>query len=169
MDFSELYVRYYPLLVTFASRYVDPDDAKDMVQDTLMTIWEKLDTLAFVSDLPSYIYTSVKNKCLDHVRHQKYCQEYYRKELRAYCGMVKMDMLSNNSCVQSELELKELEQHLDKVVNELPARCRKIFMMSRDEGMPNKEISQTLGLSVNTVECQMGIALRRLRATLMVS
>ena len=65
-------------------------------------------------------------------------------------------------------EGNETERLVRDAINSLPKRCRDIFLLSRMKGLKYREISEKLGISVNTVECQMGIALKKLRVKLNV-
>ena len=82
---------------------------------------------------------------------------------------LEMEMQSNQSPVSLHLEFKETEHHANQAVLELPRRCREVFLLSRVDGLRYKEIADRMNISQNTVECQMTIALQKLRARLNVS
>ena len=127
------------------------------------------DALTFVNDVNAYVFSSVKNRCLDAVKRQAFRQEYFRRTLASTLLDLRMEMIGNHSQVANEVELHEMERRVEQAVNSLPKACRTIFLMSREQGMKYKEISQALNISPNTVECQMVIALMKLRQQLKVS
>ena len=169
MDFTDFYLTYYPQLVQTAKRYLGAEDAEDTVQDVLTVLWEKKDALSFVENLPAYAFSAVKNKCIDLVKHRQYKYEYCRKTLSSMQMELKLEMLSNGSSIIKDIEGKGMENRISIAINTLPNRCRTIFLMSREDGMKYQEISDVLGISMNTVECQMTIALKKLRMKLHVS
>lgn len=169
MNFSEFYKTNYSGLLQVACRYLKLEDAEDVVQDIMSMIWEKRDAFGFVDSLSAYAFTSVRNKCLDHVKHLSYRREYCRRTMSALRLDAKMMLVSNHSVVMAEYEATELQSRITRAVGNLPQRCRQIFNMSRMEGMKYAEISDRLGISVNTVDCQITLALKRLRRELKVS
>jgi len=169
MNFSLFYKEHHSALLQTACRYLNKEDAEDVVQDVMSMMWEKRNAFTFVDNIRAYAYTAVKNKCIDHVKHRVYCREYYRKTLAALRLDMEKLLVDSSSVVIAEYEAKELQLRVTRAVNRLPRRCRQIFNMSRMEGMRYAEISNALGISVNTVDCQITLALKRLREYLRVS
>lgn len=167
MNIETFYQSHFQSLVEVACRYLAKEDAEDVVQDVLMTLWERREGLAFVEDLQAYAYSSVRHRCLDRMKHEAYKREFCRRTLRAMRHDLDMEMVSNYSPVSGEVEYREMAVRVDHAVSRLPNRCRAIFCMSRFEGLHYKEIGTQLGISENTVECQMTIALRKLRGMLL--
>lgn len=163
MDFSELYTTYFNRLVQVASVWNSREDAEDIVQDVLVRLWERRDSLTFVDDKYSYVLAAVRHKCKDRLKHLAYVREYQRgvwSAIRLACEL---------ETPAAVTEYHELERRLDSAVEQLPLRCRKVFTMSRYEGKRHAEIASELGIAVNTVECHMSAALERLRSKLKVS
>lgn len=158
-DFDKIYVRFFPRMHRFAKEYVLLDeDAENIVQDVFMVLWEKRDSLEIQISLSSYLFSLVKNRCLDYLRH-KVIAEQYEQELHA-----KLRSLENlNYAFTSE---EELEKMFFSAIEKLPQRCREIFLKSRLEGKKYREIAEEMNLSVNTVENQMALALKKLRVEL---
>lgn len=152
-----------------ARLYLLPEDAEDVVQDVLTSLWEKRDALAFIEFPLAYAFSSVKNKCLDHVKHEAYKREYCRRTLATMKMDIELEEQNNYSVVSDELEGKEMEARLSRAISELPPRCRTIFQLRQLKGKHYAEISDMLGITVNTVDCQLNIAQRRLRKSLKVS
>lgn len=153
MNFSDLYLTYYSKLVRFAKEFVEhEEDAENITQDVFTDLWEKRDFITHIENMNAYLFRLVRNRCLDYLRHKVFEQRY-------------MESLQL-SCEEEAVEDHDTEILIRAAINSLPQRCRDIFLLSRVEGLKYREISEHLGISVNTVECQMGIALKKLRMKL---
>lgn len=163
MSFSELYITYYPKLVRFAKEFVIlEEDAENITQDVFTDLWERKDSIVLVENINAYLFRLVKNRCLDYLR-RRISEQKYMDYLLTSC----IEMEITSEC--SGLEEKDAKILIRAAINSLPERCREIFLLSRLRRLKNKEISEKLGVSVNTVESQMGIALRKLRIKLNTS
>ena len=153
MNFSELYLTYYSKLVRFAKEFViQEEDAENITQDVFIILWENRDFIEHIDNMNAYLFRLVRNKCLDYLKHKVFEQRYVESVQTSY----EVDVVEDN----------DTEILIRAAINSLPKRCRDIFLLSRVEGLKYKEISEQLGISVNTVECQMGIALKKLRIKL---
>lgn len=151
-SFQFLYKEYYDSLVGFAESYVNRRDiAEDIVQEIFVGLWEK--ELRFLSKaaLNTYLYTSVKNAALDFLKHQEVENRYAEHFLSD----------SKESGRESKLD-EEMLNLLFKSIDQLPERCREIFLMHLD-GLSNEEIAVQLHLSVLTVKTQKKKAMKILR------
>lgn len=167
MDFSEIYVTCYSKLIRFSTDFVvHKEDAENIVQDVFVGLWERKDSLEYIENMNAYLYKLTKNKCLDHLKH-KISQEKYVANTQFNHEQefnLKLQSLENFDVdVASE---ENMEKIIMDAIHTLPGKCREIFLLSRYEGLKYKEISEHLNLSVNTVETQMGIALKKLREKL---
>lgn len=150
--FEQLFRELFKPLCGFAMKYVaDLDDARNLVHDVFITTWEKFDSLPSDTNYRSYLYTSVRNRCLNHVRDtkkhltiEKMAEHNYAEEIRP-------------------MEAAELEKEIELGINSLPEKCRMVFEMSRMEGLKYSEIAEKMNISVKTVEAQMSKALSVLR------
>lgn len=163
MDFSELYTTCFNRLVQIASIWNSHEDAEDIVQDVLVRLWERRDSLAFVQDPYLYALAAVRHRCMDRLKHLTYVREHQRGMWSA------MRMACELETPAATTEYRELEQRVERIVQQLPQRCRMVFTMSRYDGKHHAEIARELGIAVNTVECHMTAALNRLRLNLKVS
>ena len=134
----------------------DKDDAEDIVQQAFISLWQKMDQVEFRVSARSYLYKTVYNGSLDFLKHKKVAQRFEN------------DISKNRTGLIHPLhgEEKELKKKIRDAIDELPGQCGKIFIMSRIEGLKYREIALALNLSENTVENQMGRALKLLRASL---
>jgi len=159
INFDRIYVIYFSRMKRFAKEYVLSDeDAENIVQDVFMLLWEKRDVLEVQVSLVPYLFSLVKNKCLDYLR-RKVVVEEYKQELSVKLFSLELMDYSFSSD-------EEIEMLVTNAVNKLPDRCREIFIKSRVEGKKYREIAEELNISVNTVENQMSIALKKLRVEL---
>lgn len=158
-DFDRIYVSYYPRMIRFARNYVVCDEeAENLVQDVFVLLWEKREVLTIQVSLLAYLLTLLKNRCLDYLRHQVVIDDCMQ-ELK-----YKLTSLEQfNYAFSSE---EDIELVITNAINTLPERCRLIFIKSRIEGKKYREIADELNLSVNTVENQIALALKRLKIEL---
>ena len=154
--FSRLFDGYYAALCFFASKYVgDLDLSRSLVQQVFMDLWLKREKIDVSWSVKSYLYRSVKNRCIDHLRKEKNTSEI-------------SESVENQSQVpfRDLVEEAELNDRINTSINQLPGKCREVFLLCRFEGLKYAEIAQKLNISVKTVEMQMGIALKKLRENL---
>jgi RNA polymerase sigma-70 factor (ECF subfamily) len=158
-NFDQIYTCYFSRLHRFAQHYViSNEDAENIVQDVFVLLWEKRDVLNVQISLTAYLFSLVKNKCVDYLRH-KMISDTFKKELA-----FKLSSLEEFNHAFGPDD--DLERFIHDAVNTLPERCREIFIKSRIEGKKYREIASELNISVNTVENQMTIALKKLRIEL---
>ena len=158
-NFDRIYVVYFSRMKRFAKAYVLFDeDAENIVQDVFLILWEKREVLEIQVSLVPYLFSLVKNKCLDYLRHEVVVEEF-KQELSAKLFSLELMEYSFSSD-------EEIEKIITDAINKLPERCRDIFIKSRIKGMKYREIAEDLDISVNTVENQMSIALKKLRIEL---
>ncbi len=154
--FETIFKTFFPGLCAFANKFTrDFDAAKDIVHDVFVNFWHKRDSIDAGKNIKSYLFTSVNNRCLNYIRdHKKFDQN--EREIPDGSSWENSDHL-----VQAELEEK-----INDILNELPEKCREVFLLNRYEGLKYKEIAEKLGISVKTVEAQMSKALRILKEKL---
>lgn len=138
------------------------EDAENIVHDVFLTLWERKEEIEISFTLTTYLFTLVKNRCLNFLRH-KLIEEEYNSQMKEELGFKLYALEAFDYSYQSEEELQEI---IRRALDTLPERCREIFIKSRIEGLKYKEISDELGISVNTVENQMVTALKKLRVAL---
>lgn len=157
--FDLLFHFYYPGLVIYATQFaVDKSEAEDIVQNLFVKLWEKRQRVQLVDSLKSYFFTSVRNRCLNTLKHQQVESKYI--------GQL-YDMSERNLLYQPNLYIaSELQEIIRQAIDELPERCREVFVMSRMEQLKNDEIAEKLNLSKRTVETHISHALKILRVKL---
>lgn len=154
-----LFKRYYKPLWRFAKDMLgDSDQAEDAVQEVFGKIWEKRGSIYISSTVKGYLYTAVRNNCLNLIKTN--ARKNFLEE-----GMEDDSRFSVED-VQAKLAAKTMQQKINTALELLPPKCGIIFKMSRFEDKSYKEIAEDLGLSVKTVENQMGKALQLMRTYL---
>ncbi|MEJ2880780.1 RNA polymerase sigma-70 factor [Pedobacter sp. GR22-6] len=157
--FEQLFKAHYRGLHAYANTILRDDDlAEEMVQGMFLKFWEKRELLNIQSSIKAYLYRSVYNDSMNYLKHQKIKTKYQDFTLHS--------MDTSHEPASAKVELSQLEMKLKEALNELPEHCRTIFQMSRFEELKYREIAAQLGLSIKTVENQMGKALRILRLKL---
>jgi RNA polymerase sigma-70 factor (ECF subfamily) len=157
--FGQVFNEQFGALTSYALRFLDErEDAEEIVQDVFVKFWDKCSELAPDSSIKSYLYRSVHNTCLNHIKHNK-VKDAYKQHV-----MHHMDNSFELSWEQKDPD-KLRAEILDEIDN-LPPRCSEIFKLSRLEGLKYQEIADHMGISIKTVEVQMGKALRVLREKL---
>ncbi|MGV3556889.1 RNA polymerase sigma-70 factor [Larkinella arboricola] len=159
--FEAVFRQHYAPLCQYARTFLhDWDDAEEAVQAVFLAIWEKRDSLEITVSLKSYLYRSVHNRCLNRIRHLSVQAEH--REQAAY----EVELFQSSEAPMQSIIADELSDRLQAAIQRLPEQCRLIFQMSRFEEMKYQEIADQLGLSIKTVENQIGKALRILRTEL---
>ncbi len=167
LTFKDIYVAYYSQMKRFAETYVMSEpDAENIVQDVFFDLWERQDTLDGCFNKAGWLLTSVKNKCVDFLRHKIVEQKSAAYLQEEHVRMLQMKFDSLEAFDEGSFMEDEIESVVTKAVQTLPDKCREIFVKSKIEGMKQKEIAEELGISVNSIETQMGIAYKKLKTEL---
>ena len=147
----------YTPLVRYGNTFLkDTDETEDVVQQVFVSMWEKRAQLDIHTSVRAVLYRAVHNACLNRLKHQKV--------RRDYAGDWKNTQ--SDSEQTDALEAAELQERINRAIETMPEQCARIFKMSRFEQLKYQEIADQLGLSVKTVENQMGKALKIIREAL---
>ena len=166
-DFEEIYVSYFSRMKGFAQEYVlSEEDAENIVQDVFTELWERKELLTYNINLVAFLFTSIKNRCIDHLRHNIVVREAVNQLQEEYQITLKVKLASLELFDQSLLSEQDIEKIISDVINSLPDKCREIFIKSKIEGKKQKDIASEMNISLKTVENQMNIAYRKLKSEL---
>lgn len=156
--FELLFREHYAALVRFGEGLLRSRElAEDTVQEVLLNLWRQRETVRVDDSVRAYLYRAVRNRALNHIRNERVRRE-----------AVPQLVLESREAEAGDAGLleTELETAVRAAVAELPPRCREVFELSRVRGLRYSEIAETLGISIKTVETQMGRALKSLRERL---
>jgi RNA polymerase sigma-70 factor (ECF subfamily) len=158
-QFEILFRSSYVSLVKYARTLIkDQDTAEEMVQDLFFRLWQDKEKIKIESSLNGYLFRAVHNRCLHYIEHLKVV-ERYAKEMATETN-------ESSESPADVLQYRELQAKIARILELLPERCGKIFMMNRFEGLKYSEIAEKLSVSVKTVESNMGRALKEFRKAL---
>ena len=153
---GEIFNRYWEKLFKSADKVLlDEEMAKDIVQEVFVKIWERRYTIQ-VRNLNAYLTQAVKYQVASYLRKGKFTEKH--KEI--------LESIADDTSTEQIIEIKELKDAITKSLNQIPNRCREIFLLSRYEQLSNKEIAAKLNISIRTVETQISKALKHLRTSL---
>lgn len=154
--FEALFRHHYRPLCAFALGYVkDGDKAEDLVQDLFFRLWLDREKVTITTSTKAYLFAAVRNRCLNAVK----------AGARIRVLNEEVDDLTVDD-ERTEDEHTERIARVQAAIEALPEERRKVFKLSRYEGLKYHEIAERLGISVKTVENQMGSALKTMRAEL---
>lgn len=158
--FELLFRRYYSRLCVFANKFLnDPEESREIVQEVFSRIWERRSDINPDDSLKSYLFKITQNLSLTRLRKKKVETAYIEIYKLVYTDNLEFTVLDT-------LLGKELEINITASIGKLPSECRKVFELSRVEGLKYREIAKTLNISLKTVEAHMSKALRCLRSDL---
>ncbi|MEM8507279.1 MAG: RNA polymerase sigma-70 factor [Bacteroidota bacterium] len=157
--FQKIYNLHFSRVLALCMKYTSDENlSKDLVQDVFVSLWEKRDSLVIEKSLEQYLCWSIKMKVFEHTRNQA----IKRKNLE----IVKNRQTDIAQAEQGDFSNVQLAYELRAVVNNLSEKCRRIFLMSRQEGLSNKQIAFELNISERTVQYHIKNALRNIKRRL---
>ena len=165
--FDTLYTMYYSRIFKFTNSYVrDSFVAGNIVQDSFVALWENRERLTEQTNVPAYLLTIVRNNALNHLNRVKTkmkveenIQHHFMQDLDLRCATL-------NACNPEQLFCSDIEDIIRKTMDSLSTQGRKAILLSRFEGLSNKEIAQELKISLKGVEFHVTKALKILRENL---
>lgn len=163
--FEKIFKERYNALAGFCYQFIkDEDKARSIAQEAFIRLWINRGKIEKQNGVFAFLYTAAKSECLNYLRHQKVISRY------ADQWTEKLERDFNHSVLESfnfgVLEFEELEKSIARAVEELPERCRMVFVKSRLEGKKNQEIADEMGIALKSVEASMTRALKILREKL---
>ena len=155
--FDRMFSYFYSPLCEYASQHVCDADAEEVVQDTMLYLWENREFVVIEKSLKSFLFVSIKNRCLNAIRNRR-----ARERIHSYL----YDKLKDQFEEPDYYLINELATNIEKAVDELPEKYRETFKMSRFGEMSNAAIAEKLEVSVKTVEYRITQSLKILRVKL---
>ena len=158
-SFDALFLLYHPKVKNFLLGFIkDEEEACDMAQDIFFKVWTNRESISKVNSLKAYLYRMARNMIYDYYEHSLVKASYEQKQL--------LSSIAYTDLIEEDLYAKELAILIDIAIEQMPEQRRRIFKMSRKEGLSNDEISQRLEINKRTVENHITQALADLRTIL---
>jgi RNA polymerase sigma-70 factor (ECF subfamily) len=157
LSYNALFNDMYAGLCLFAERFLMiSSESEDLVQEVFVKLWDKFETFNSLSAIKAYLYQATRNACLNSIRHEKVKRKYETHQVH---------QVESESYFLKQVVEEETTRLIASSIEELPPQCRKILQLSM-QGLKNHEIADDLGISVNSVKTQKGIAYKTLRSKL---
>jgi RNA polymerase sigma-70 factor (family 1) len=157
--FSEIYRRYWHKLFLHAYKMIkDEDEAKDIVQDVFVGVWNSSSTINITSNIKGYLYITARNRILNRIKQSK-CND-------DFIGLLANEITGVDETTTDLINERDLQEIIDNEVDKLPPRMKQVFQLSREKFLTHKQIAEQLGTSEETVKKQISGALKILRGKL---
>lgn len=154
--YKEIFFIYYSPLLRFVQTIVeDRQSAEEIVLDVMMKIWEKRKNLPSIINLRVYLYVSTKNMALNYLSKQ-------RKVEILSLDNINIDFTPTALNPEQLMITAEMMRLINLAVNSLPPRCKLVFKLVKEDGLPYKEVAEILDISIKTIDNQLAIALRKI-------
>lgn len=166
-SFDELYLAYYPAMLSYARMFLRDQWAEDVVQDVFFNVWKNRHRISTDDPLYKYLLKAVYNRAINYIwKHKR--DKQYRSWYGTQIDQMVFDYYDpDKNPILVKIYDNDMRQQLRRAVDELPDKRREIFRMRFFENMSNREIGERLGLTVSTVENHMYLALKNLREKLL--
>ncbi|MBA6152901.1 RNA polymerase sigma-70 factor [Gelidibacter maritimus] len=154
--FEELYQRHASKMLVYALNILKKRDVcEDLVQNIFIDFWSKRKSNS-IQNVEAYLFRAVKFQVFNYFRDHKFSNE----------DLTRLNIVDVSMNAAKKMEYDELESAIKDVVNQLPPRCKEIFELSRYDHKSNKEIAETLNVSIQAVKNQISKALITIRTNL---
>lgn len=161
---THLYQHFFKKLLNFSVELVrSKETAEEIVEDVFVQIWQRRSNICTIENLAVYLYVAVKNRSLNKLSEKA---QYLIAAPFDHLDTHFSDTIKNPSELMITAEMIQLMQ---KAIDILPPRCKMIFKLVREDGLKYKEVAQILNISVNTIDAQMAIAVKRICMALNIS
>lgn len=159
--FDTLFLQYHPKVIQFLNGFVkDEETACDMAQEIFFKIWTNRSTISKVGSFKNYLFRMARNMVYDYFDHSLVKERYSQKQQETY--------IPYTDIIEEELYAQELSLLIDIAIEKMPAQRKRIFRMSRQEGLSNEEIARELDINKRTVENHITQALSDIRKIIVV-
>jgi RNA polymerase sigma-70 factor (family 1) len=159
--FREIYINFYKKLYRFALAIVKTkESAEEITEDVFIKIWQQKESLTSIKNLRVYLYTATKNTSLN------YLSRKARENIVHPFDHINIELSGSILTPEQIMITTEMYNKIQQAVEALPPRCKMIFKLIREDGLKYKEVSDILNISVNTIDVQMAIAVKKIATAL---
>jgi RNA polymerase sigma-70 factor (family 1) len=159
--FSDLYARFSKRLLAFSHSLVHAHEiAEEVVEDVFVGIWGRREEIAKIDNLAVYLYVAVKNRSLNRL------SEKAKSLITQPYDLLEPQIEALNEDPHSIMVTAEMLARMNSAIENLPPRCKMIFKLIREDSLRYKEVAEILNISVNTIDAQMAIAVKRISEAL---
>ncbi|MBN2166178.1 MAG: RNA polymerase sigma-70 factor [Marinilabiliaceae bacterium] len=146
LAFFYLYNSYYKRLFGFILKFIKQElDTEEIVQEVFIKIWEERKNINTDSSFEGYLFTIAYNKTISLLRKRVSEQKYLR-----YLKSIQSPGIATD--LMDEIYFSDLKEKVKDLIDELTPQQKIIYKLSREEGLPHKEIAERLNISENTVK-----------------
>src|SRR5690554_2827627 len=159
------YKKYFNVLQTYARRIVLKSEvAEDIVQEVFLECWDRRTSIDLSDSLKPYLYTLTRRKSIDWLRKSENKNVLF-SDFEFQVDQLYFETLSSLSS-DNQIDALEIERVINRSIKLLPLKCKEVFLLSREDGLKNREISEKLNLNIKTVEKHITNALKEIRLNL---
>jgi RNA polymerase sigma-70 factor (ECF subfamily) len=163
--FENIFSSYYNQIIGFCIQFVgDNDKAQSIAQEAFIKLWMNREKVEKYNGILSFLYTAAKTECLNFIRRKSVTSKYENRQLQLIEDELNREVLDRFDF--NSIEISELEKLIYQSIEDLPEKCKLVFIKSRMEDKTNKEIAEELNISIKAVEANMTRALKFLRERL---
>lgn len=159
--YRKLFYHFYPILLNFSTAILsNKEDAEEVVSEVMLKVWTMGGDLNYVENLTVYLFKATRNKAYDVLRkkNREVSTVTISDHIQAY-------IVDKNS-PESLYTRSELEQYIGKIIRALPTQSQLVYRLIKEQGLAYKQVTEVLGISLNTAETHMRLALKKIRAAL---
>ena len=149
--FEKLFRIYFPRLKRYAQTILEnTNEAEDLIQDVFVQVWNKRDELISEKHFASFLYTMVKNKCLNLLKRKVVEEKFVVTQLNS--ATEELYHLSFQSDEDFSSMEEKLNDELEKILTKMPERCQQAFRLKWIDGKKNHEIAKSMNISTTMVD-----------------
>ncbi len=157
--YESIFMTYFPKVKYYINGFVKSIDiAEELTQNVFLKIWENRQSLIIsVKGFDSYVFTIAYRQTIDYIRSKQVRESFYNDQ---------MIQQPDTVCTEDEYIAEETRLLVEMEIENMSEKCRKIYKMSRNDGIPNYKIAEQLNVSQRTVENQLSLAMKKIKALL---
>jgi len=160
-SYKKLFYHFYPVLLSFCTAILNnKEDAEEVVSEVMLKVWTMGEDLYRVDNLSVYLFKAARNKAYDVLRKKK-----REAAIVSISDTIQEHVIDTNS-PEIVYDREELEQFIGNTIRALPTQSQLVFRLVKEQGLPYKQVTEVLGISLNTAETHMRLALKKIRTAL---